>query len=153
MDGTEQDRRIEDEPYEEPGTAVPSSGEKKSPLPGGKICGNVFHETMEALCNNDEGEDRKGPVGFLTADVADKEEELLGLIREKMRRNSVRTDGDGGDAAAKAFLRMVRHALNIELAFGDCGLRPCGICPGATSTAADDSDVGQPTTQGGLGHS
>ena len=95
-----------------------ASGVKKSLLPGGKVCGNVFHETMEALCKNDE----KDAVGFMNAHESDKEDELLDLIREKMRANLVKNaeSDDGADSTEKAFLRMVRHALDIELVFGDC---------------------------------
>ncbi len=107
--------RTGDEPEEEPETT-----DTNSLLPGGNICGNVFHETMEALCKNDEDE---GQVGFTNARDPDKEEELLGLIREKMRGNSVKDVEEGGDSTAKAFLRMVRHALDIPLDFGGCRFR------------------------------
>ena len=107
--------RQDDEPDEEP--EAPGTN---SLLPGGNICGNVFHETMEALCKNDEDD---GHVGFTNAHDPDKEEELLDLIREKMRGNSVKDVEEGGDSTAKAFLRMVRHALDAELAFGGCRFR------------------------------
>lgn len=107
--------RPDDEPDEEHESAVTNSL-----LPGGKICGNVFHETMEALCKNDE-DDRE--VGFTNACDPDKEEKLLDLIREKMRGNSVKDVEEGGDSTAKAFLRMVRHALDIPLDFGGCRFR------------------------------
>ncbi len=107
--------RLNDEPIEELGTTGTNSL-----LPGGNICGNVFHETMEALCKNDEDE---GQVGFTNARDPDKEEELLGLIREKMRGNSVKDVEEGGDSTAKAFLQMVWHALDIPLDFGGCRFR------------------------------
>ena len=107
--------RTGDEPEEEPETT-----DTNSLLPGGKICGNVFHETMEALCKNDEA---VGEVGFKNACDPDKEEKLLDLIRAKMKDNSVKDVEVGGDSTAKAFLRMVRHALDIPLDFGGCRFR------------------------------
>ena len=109
----------DDEPEEL--AALPSTGGKKSLLPPGNVCGNVFHETMEALCKNDEDD---GRVGFTNAADADNEEELLDLIREKMRANAVKSStGDDGETTEKAFLDMVRHALDVELDFGGCRFR------------------------------
>ena len=109
----------DDEPEEL--AALPSTGGKKSLLPPGNVCGNVFHETMEALCKNDEDD---GRVGFTNAADADNEEALLDLIREKMRANAVKSStGDDGETTEKAFLDMVRHALDVELDFGGCRFR------------------------------
>ena len=107
-----------DEPLVDPETASETApGKKKSLLPGGNVCGNVFHQTMEALCKNNE---EAGEVGFTNAHDPDKEAELLDLIREKMRANAVKSStGDDGETTEKAFLELVRHALDIELVFGD----------------------------------
>lgn len=113
-----------DEPEDPPDPAMPpSAGGRKSLLPPGNVCGNVFHETMEALCKNDESDETDGRVGFTNASDEDRKEELLGLIREKMRANGVKDAEEGGDSTAMAFLRMVRHALDVELDFGGCRFR------------------------------
>ena len=85
-----------DEPLVDPETASETApGKKKSLLPGGNVCGNVFHQTMEELCKNNE---EAGEVGFT---------------------NAYEPAGDDGETTEKAFLELVRHALDIELKFGD----------------------------------
>lgn len=111
----------------------------RSLVPRGVNSGNVFHEVMEALCNEADSEQtgfQLGRTGF-DAVVAETEggpkSHLLELIRKQMRKNAVRNQEvlsgeDVGvavaDDTAHAFARMVWNALNAGLSFPATGAAP-----------------------------
>ncbi len=112
----------------ETGSSSDSKSREEWPLlPTGNVSGSAFHEIMEDLCNGDEAV--AGEVGFTNACDAAMEAEdspLRELIRRKMRkfsiRNRVRNEGEGDDSTENVLFRMVRHALDAEIAID--GERP-----------------------------
>ena len=102
---------------------VASLKKEKTLLPRNNISGDVFHEIMETLCNNDDS-DGKTP-GFCTvgkakkfADVG-KDERFLNLIRKIMRRHQVESqEGEHGDTTERVLARMVWRALNVPIVIG-----------------------------------
>ena len=102
---------------------VASQKKEKTLLPRNNISGDVFHEIMETLCNNDDS-DGKTP-GFCTvgkakkfADVG-KDERFLNLIRKIMRRHQVESqEGEHGDTTERVLARMVWRALNVPIVIG-----------------------------------
>ncbi len=102
------------------------STQRKVPtlLPRNNISGDVFHEIMEALCNNDDGSDAAA-LGFCTVGNADfaqlaKDERFLNLIRSTMRRHQLasQTNGQSDDSTELVLARMVWHALNVPIDIG-----------------------------------
>ncbi len=102
---------------------VASLKKEKTLLPRNNISGDVFHEIMETLCNNDDSDGKT--LGFCTvgkakkfADVA-KDERFLNLIRKTMRRHQVESQKDkNGDVTELVLARMAWRALNIPIAIG-----------------------------------
>jgi exodeoxyribonuclease V beta subunit len=87
-------------------------------LKRGNVSGNVFHEIMETLCNND---NKRGEVDFETAcedGMAEEDSLLRMLIRQVMRRNVLSNREKGADSTEKTLLRMVQNALNTEITIG-----------------------------------
>lgn len=91
-------------------------------LPRNNISGDVFHEIMQTLCENDDSGCRT--LGFCTvgraefAEMAD-DPRFLNLIRKVMRRNQVASQKDGkGDTTERVLARMAWRALNVPIAIG-----------------------------------
>lgn len=87
-------------------------------LKRGNVSGNVFHEIMETLCNND---NKRGEVDFETAcedGMAEEDSLLRMLIRQVMRKNMLSNHEKGADSTEKTLLRMVQNALNTEITIG-----------------------------------
>lgn len=87
-------------------------------LPRNNVSGNVFHEIMEALCNNDGA---RGEVDFATACAEGMEKDdsgLMALIRQKMRKNLLANREKNGDSTERTLLRMVQNALRTKIAVG-----------------------------------
>lgn len=87
-------------------------------LPRSNVSGNVFHEIMEALCNNDKA---IGEVDFETAcneGMENDDSPLMVLIRQKMRKNMLSNREKGGKSTEKTLLRMVQNALKTEIKIG-----------------------------------
>ena len=102
---------------------VASQDKGKTLLPRNNISGDVFHEIMETLCNNDDSDGET--LGFCTvgkakkfADVG-KDERFLNLIRKIMRRHQVESqEGEHGDTTERVLARMVWRALNVPIVIG-----------------------------------
>lgn len=92
-------------------------------LPRNNVSGDVFHDIMETLCNNDDESDAAA-LGFCTAGMAEfaklaEDGRFLDLIRTTMRRHQiVSRKGADGDTTERALARMVWRALNIPIAVG-----------------------------------
>lgn len=87
-------------------------------LPRNNVSGNVFHEIMEALCENDAA---VGEVDFTTAcddGMENDDSRLMDLIRQTMRRNLLGNQEKDGDSTEKTLLRMVQHVLNTRIVVG-----------------------------------
>ena len=97
--------------------------QKKTLLPRNNISGDVFHEIMETLCNNDDESDAAA-LGFCTVGMVEfaklaKDERFLDLIRTTMRRHQIVSQkGADGDTTELVLARMVWRALNIPIAIG-----------------------------------
>ena len=101
---------------------VASLKKEKTLLPRNNISGDVFHEIMETLCNNDDS-DGKTPgfctVGGLDPDDLARKKDLLDLIRKTMRKHQVESqEGEHGDTTERVLARMVWRALNVPIVIG-----------------------------------
>lgn len=102
------------------------STQKNEPtlLPRNNISGDVFHEIMETLCNNDDS-DGKTP-GFCTVGSAEfgtlvqaPNSDLLSLIGKVMRRHQIASQKNEQDGTTELVLaRMVWRALNVPIKIG-----------------------------------
>ena len=96
---------------------------QKTLLPRNNISGDVFHEVMETLCNNDDESDTT-VFGFCTVGDSDfaklaKDERFLNLIRSTMRRHQLASQkGENGETTEIVLARMVWRALNVPIALG-----------------------------------
>ena len=98
----------------------------KTLLPRNNISGDVFHEIMETLCNNDDSDDTT--LGFRTvgqvafeALVKDRNSDFLSLVRKVMRRHQIASQKNeqGDDSTELVLARMVWRALNVPIKIGD----------------------------------
>ena len=101
---------------------VASLKKEKTLLPRNNISGDVFHEIMETLCNNDDS-DGKTPgfctVGGLDPDALAQNKDLLDLIRKTMRKHQVESQKDeNGDTTERVLARMAWRALNVPIVIG-----------------------------------
>lgn len=101
---------------------VASQKKEKTLLPRNNISGDVFHEIMETLCNNDDS-DGKTPgfctVGGLDPDDLAQKKDLLDLIRKTMRKHQVESQkGANGDTTERVLARMAWRALNVPIVIG-----------------------------------
>ncbi|MBQ3099280.1 MAG: UvrD-helicase domain-containing protein [Kiritimatiellae bacterium] len=101
---------------------VASQKKEKTLLPRNNISGDVFHEIMETLCNNDDS-DGKTPgfctVGGLDPDDLAQKKDLLDLIRKTMRKHQVDSQkGANGDTTERVLARMAWRALNVPIVIG-----------------------------------
>ena len=101
---------------------VASQKKEKTLLPRNNISGDVFHEIMETLCNNDDS-DGKTPgfctVGGLDPDALAQNKDLLDLIRKTMRKHQVESQKDkNGDTTERVLARMAWRALNVPIVIG-----------------------------------
>ena len=95
-----------------------SKGEADTLLARNNVSGNVFHDIMETLCNNDK---TRGEVDFEAACDKGMDEDdsaLMALIRQKMRKNVLSNREKDGDSTEKTLLRMVQNALKTEIQIG-----------------------------------
>ena len=92
-------------------------------LPRNNISGDVFHEIMETLCNNDDESDTFA-LGFCTVGSAEfaklaMDERFLNLIRSTMRRHQIASQkNEKGDTTEQVLARMTWRALNIPIVIG-----------------------------------
>ena len=101
-----------------------SQNKGKTPLPRNNISGDVFHEIMETLCNNDDSDGKA--LGFCTVGKADfgtlvKEANspLLSLIGKVMRKHQLSSQKDEkGETTELVLTRMVWRALNVPIDIG-----------------------------------
>ena len=107
------------------GVSTPTQNKEKTLLPRNNISGDVFHEIMETLCNNDDSDDKT--LGFCTVGQADfktleqaANSPLLSLIGKVMRRHQIPSlkSEQGDDTTERVLARMVWRALNIPIAIG-----------------------------------
>ena len=101
---------------------VASQKKEKTLLPRNNISGDVFHEIMETLCNNDDS-DGKTPgfctVGGLDPDDLAQKKDFLDLIRKTMRKHQVDSQkGANGDTTERVLARMAWRALNVPIVIG-----------------------------------
>ena len=102
---------------------VASLKKEKTLLPRNNISGDVFHEIMETLCNNDDETDITA-LGFCTVGKAKfaemaKNERFLNLIRKTMRKHQVESQkGANGDTTERVLARMAWRALNVPIVIG-----------------------------------
>ena len=103
---------------------VASQNKEKTILPRNNISGDVFHEIMETLCNNDDESD-VAALGFCTVGNAEfaklaNDERFLNLIRSSMRRHQLTSQKDEQcDASTELVLaRMAWRALNVPIDIG-----------------------------------
>ena len=99
-----------------------SQKKEKTLVPRNNISGDVFHEIMETLCNNDDS-DGKTPgfctVGGLDPDDLAQNKDLLDLIRKTMRKHQVESQKDkNGDTTERVLARMAWRALNVPIVIG-----------------------------------
>jgi len=107
-------------------TPVEEQLQKREPtlLPRNNISGDVFHEIMETLCNNDDSDGRE--LGFCTVGqvafgslVAAPDTALLKLIVKTLRKHQIVSQkNEKGDTTELALARMVWHALNVPIVIG-----------------------------------
>ena len=104
---------------------VTTQNKEKTLLPRNNISGDVFHEIMEMLCNNDDSDGKT--LGFCTVGkpdletlVKDANSPLLGLIGKVMRRHQIASQKSelGDDTTERVLARMVWRALNVPIAIG-----------------------------------
>ena len=102
---------------------VASQKKEKTLLLRTNISGDVFHEIMETLCNNDDEADTTA-LGFCSvgnakfADVA-KDERFLNLIRKTMRKHQLPSQKDAeGETTEFVLARMAWRALNVPIVIG-----------------------------------
>lgn len=99
-------------------------GLQKTLLPRNNVSGDVFHEIMETLCNNDDSDG--GTLGFCTVGAADfgtlvqeTNSPLLNLIGRIMRKHQLHSQGDEkGETTELVLARMAWRALNVPIAVG-----------------------------------
>ena len=104
---------------------------KKEPtlLPRNNISGDVFHEIMETLCDNDDSDGKA--LGFCTVGKADfkglveeANSPLLSLIGKVMRRHQIASQkSDEGDTTELVLARMAWRALNVPIKIGGRTMR------------------------------
>ena len=101
---------------------VASQKKEKTLLPRNNISGDVFHEIMETLCNNDDSDGKT--LGFCTAgglvpnDLA-QNPDLRMLIGKVMRKYQLPSQKDeNGETTELVLARMVWRALNIPIVIG-----------------------------------
>ena len=94
-------------------------------LPRNNISGDVFHEIMETLCNNDDSDGKT--LGFRTVGkaefktlVQETNSPLLSLIGKVMRRHQIASQKSerGDDSTELVLARMVWRALNVPIPIG-----------------------------------
>ncbi|MBQ3289086.1 MAG: UvrD-helicase domain-containing protein [Kiritimatiellae bacterium] len=104
---------------------VAPQNKEKTLLPRNNISGDVFHEIMETLCNNDDSDDKT--LGFCTVGktefktlVQETNSPLLSLIGTVMRRHQIASQKNeqGDDTTERVLARMVWRALNVPIAIG-----------------------------------
>ncbi len=102
--------------------AEPQKQKERTLLARNNISGDVFHEIMETLCNNDDSDGEA--LGFCTAgragfaDLA-KDGRFIGLVKRTMRRHQVSSEKDESDDTTEMVLaRMAWRALNVPISAG-----------------------------------
>ena len=107
-------------------THVEIATQKREPtlLPRTSVSGDVFHEIMETLCNNDDSDGKT--LGFCTVGkaefgtlVQDDRSPLLSLVGKAMRRHQIASQrNEQGDTTERVLARMVWRALNVPIKIG-----------------------------------
>jgi ATP-dependent exoDNAse (exonuclease V) beta subunit len=98
--------------------------QKKEPtlLPRNNISGDVFHDIMETLCNNDDSDGKTlgfCTVGGLLPDVLAQKQDLLELIGKIMRKHQLPSQkGAKNETTELVLARMVWRALNVPIDIG-----------------------------------
>jgi len=104
---------------------VATQKKDKTLLPRNNISGDVFHEIMETLCNNDDSDGKT--LGFCTVGkaefktlVQEASSPLLSLIGAVMCRNQMASQKNeqGNDSTELVLARMVWRALNVPIKIG-----------------------------------
>ena len=100
-----------------------SSQKKESTLlPRNNISGDVFHEIMETLCNNDDSDGKTlgfCTVGALASDGLAHNQGLMELIGKVMRKHQLSSQKGAKDETTELVLaRMAWRALNVPIAIG-----------------------------------
>ena len=100
-----------------------SSQKKESTLlPRNNISGDVFHEIMETLCNNDDSDGKTlgfCTVGALASDGLAQNQDLLELIGKVMRKHQLSSQKGAKDETTELVLaRMAWRALNVPINIG-----------------------------------
>ena len=104
---------------------VAAQNKEKTLLPRNNISGDVFHEIMETLCNNDDSDGKT--LGFCTVGkaefgtlVKEANSQLLSLIGKVMRRHQIASQKSeqGDDTTELVLARMVWRALNVPIVIG-----------------------------------
>lgn len=116
----------EGEHDERPNGSNSDERKEESLLPKGATSGDVFHEIMETLCNNDETEYKPGfkTIGearleSIEADFADDiDSPFVRLVRRVMRKHAISNQVKGGDSTERTIARMVWNALNTPISVG-----------------------------------
>jgi ATP-dependent exoDNAse (exonuclease V) beta subunit len=127
----------EGERDERPNGSNSDERKEESLLPKGAISGDVFHEIMETLCNNDETKNNPGfkTIGearleSIEADFADDiDSPFVRLVRRVMRKHAVSNQVKGGDSTERTIARMVWNALNTPIRVGGCEFLLKDIAP------------------------
>ena len=102
---------------------VALQNKERTLLPRNNVSGDVFHEIMETLCNNDDESD-PAALGFCTVGNAKfaklaEDERFLNLIRSTMRRHQIASQKNEGDTTEQVLARMAWRALNVPIAIGE----------------------------------
>ena len=100
-----------------------SSQKKESTLlPRNNISGDVFHEIMETLCNNDDSDGKTlgfCTVGALASDGLAHNQGLLELIGKVMRKHQLSSQkGANNETTELVLARMAWRALNVPINIG-----------------------------------
>ena len=114
---------------------VASQDKGKTLLPRNNISGDVFHEIMETLCNNDDSDGKT--LGFCTVGSAEfgtlvqaPNSDLLSLIGKVMRRHQIASQKNEQDGTTELVLaRMVWRALNVPIKIGGREIKLKDIVP------------------------
>ena len=103
---------------------VAAQKKEKTLLPRTNVSGDVFHEIMETLCNNDDSDGKT--LGFCTVGksefkaLKDRDSDLLSLVGKVMRRHQIASQKSeqGDDTTELVLARMVWRALNVPIVIG-----------------------------------
>ena len=101
---------------------VSSQKKESTLLPRNNISGDVFHEIMETLCNNDDSDGKTlgfCTVGALASDGLAQNQDLLELIGKVMRKHQLSSQKGAKDETTELVLaRMAWRALNVPINIG-----------------------------------